>query len=73
MTSAAYLASIRADGLRLLTWAPREPEALPEGVRRLVARWESVERRAREAEPTDLVALITAEAAIRHLLRERVA
>ena len=65
------LAAMRAEGLRLLTWAPRPPDALPEAVRRHVAALEIVERQARERK--DLVALITIDARIRTLLRERVA
>ena len=64
------LAAIRADGLRLLTWSPRKPDALPEAVRRHVAVLERVEQQARDRK--DLVALATIDARIRNLLRERV-
>lgn len=69
----AYLAAMRAEGLRLLTWAARKPDALPEAVRRHVAALERIEERARQADPPDLVSLINLDARIRNLLRERAA
>lgn len=70
MTSAAYLASMRANGLRLLTWAPRETEP-SEAMRRHLGALEEKERQARAAK--DVVALVVLDARIRRLLREGMA
>lgn len=62
------LAAIRAEGLRLLTWAPRRPEVLPEAVRRQL---DSLERAERQAiRDRDRIAAISFAKRIAHLLRE---
>lgn len=65
------LAEIRADGLRLLTWAPRKPEALPEGVRRQLDVLTRAERQA--VRDGDRLAAGTFARRIRALLRGWVA
>lgn len=67
MTSAAYLASMRADGLRLLPVVLRKPEVLPEAERRLLDTWTRAERQA--VKDGDRIAALTFAQRIRNLLR----